>query len=349
MMGKVRQRSFGYLPSGCEASLYEFSLDETFSVSVSDFGASLIGIVCPDQGGGLHDVVLGCASVKEQSEQSSYLGSIIGRVAGRISNATFDLNGQSFALSRNEGCHHLHGGANGFAHRLWNAEILSDGKCGVEFLLVSEDGDQGYPGQVVCKLRYELTGPGSLSLTYFAQSNIPTPFNPTSHAYFNLEGHDAGTIADHWLQIFAEKYTPTDAELIPTGFINPVAGTEFDFLSGKRISENLQSLAHGYDGNFILEDNSQRVRTAAVVKAPRSGRRLTVATDRPCLHLYTGGRLSVPFGKGGARYGPFAGLSLETQGFPDALNHPSFPIGILAPDQPFNSQTNYIFDTETPP
>ncbi|MEY4999411.1 MAG: aldose 1-epimerase [Pseudomonadota bacterium] len=348
-MGSVTQHSFGLLPDGREANLFELSLDDAFRVTLSDYGASLVGVVCPDRKGCLADVVLGCGSVEEQARQSGYLGAMIGRVAGRISNAAFDLNGERFALSANEGRHHLHGGEKGFSHRLWHATVLGHGRCGVEFHLVSADGDQGYPGQVECRLIYELIGPGHLALTYDAKSSLPTPFNPTSHAYFNLEGHDAGSIAEHWLQIFAEHYTPTDAELIPAGLIEPVAGTEFDFSRGKLISADWKAFARGYDSNFVLKNHTRKVREAAIVIAPRSGRKLTVETDRPCLHLYTGGRLNVPKSKGGARYGPFAGLSLEAQGFPDALNHVNFPIEVLVPGQPFKSQTIFQFETEKTP
>lgn len=348
-MGSVTQRSFGFLPDGREANLFDLSLDDAFRVTVSDYGASLVGVVCRDREGCLADVLLGCESVEEQARQSGYLGAVIGRVAGRISNAMFDLSGQSYALGRNEGSHHLHGGSSGFSHRVWHAEVLGDGRCGVEFLLVSEDGDQGYPGQVEFRLIYELTGPGQLGLTYHARSSVPTPFNPTSHAYFNLEGHDFGSIAEHWLQIFAEHYTPTNAELIPTGLIEPLARTAFDFSDGKVVSVDWKALERGYDNNFILNSPPKQVRKAAILKAPGSGRTLTVATDRPCLHLYTGGWLNVSNGKGGAHYGPFAGLSLEAQGFPDALNHPNFPSEVLVPGQPFNSQTIFQFETEKSP
>ncbi|MBC2663495.1 galactose mutarotase [Novosphingobium flavum] len=345
-MTSVKQHSFGYLPDGREASLFELTWDEGLRVAVSDFGASIVSVVCPDREGHLADVALGCGSAEEQSQQSGYLGAMIGRVAGRISNAAFDLNGERFALSANEGRHHLHGGEKGFSHCLWRATVLGHGRCGVEFHLVSADGDQGYPGDVECRLSYELIGPNCLALTCVAKSSLPTPFNPTSHAYFNLEGHDAGSIAEHWLQILAEQYTPTNSELIPVGLIEPVAGTEFDFSCGKLISADWKALARGYDSNFVLKNDTRKLREAAIVFAPRSGRKLTVETDRPCLHLYTGGWLNVPSGKDGARYGPFAGLSLEAQGFPDALNHVNFPAEVLVPDEPFRSQTIFQFEAE---
>ena len=348
-MGSVMQRSFGFLPDGREADLFELSLDDQFRVTVSNYGASLLGVICPDQDGDLADVVLGCETVAEQARQCGYLGAAIGRVAGRISNGRINLDGQSYALSTNEGRHHLHGGESGFSHRLWRAEILEEGRCGVAFSITSEDGDQGFPGRLDARLTYELVGPDTLALTFHAESSSPTPFNPTSHAYFNLEGHDAGPIAEHWLQIFAQHQTPTGAELIPTGLIEPVAGTPYDFSGGKAVATGWEALERGYDRNFVLDMPPGRVRKAAVVTAPRSGRKLTVATDRPCIHLYTGGWLDVAGGKGDAHYGPFGGLSLEAQGFPDALNHSGFPSEVLVPSQPFKSQTIFQFETEKTP
>lgn len=348
-MGCVTQRSFGFLSDRREADLFELSLDEQFRVTVSNYGASLVGAICPDQDGRLADIVLGCETVAEQARQRGYLGAAIGRVAGRISNASLSLDGQSYALSRNEGRHHLHGGESGFSHRLWRTEPLEEGRCGVAFFLASEDSDQGYPGHVDARLTYELVGPNKLALTFHATSSSPTPFNPTSHTYFNLEGHDAGSIAEHWLQIFAQHHTPTDAELIPIGLIETVASTAFDFSSGKAVATDWNGLERGYDRNFVLNSPPGRVRKAAIVTAPGSGRRLMVATDRPCIHLYTGGWLDIAGGKGGAHYGPFGGLSLETQGFPDALNHPGFPSEILVPGQPFKSQTIFQFETEKTP
>ncbi len=345
-MGSVTQRSFDFLPDGREADLFELSLGDQFRVTVSNYGASLLGVICPDQNGELADVVLGCETVAEQAKQCGYLGAAIGRVAGRISDARFNLDGQSYAISKNEGRHHLHGGESGFSHRLWRAEILEEGRCGVAFSLTSEDGDQGFPGHVDASLTYELVGPGKLALTFHARSSAPTPFNPTSHTYFNLEGHDAGTIAQHWLQIFAQHQTPTGAELIPTGRIEPVAGTPFDFSGGKAVATDWDVLERGYDRNFVLDRPPGQVRTAAIVIAPRSGRKLTVTTDRPCIHLYTAGWLDVAGGKGGAHYRPFGGLSLETQGFPDALNHSGFPSEVLVPGQPFKSKTFFQFETE---
>lgn len=348
-MGCVTQRSFGFLSDGREADLFELSLDDQVRVTVSNFGASLIGVVCPDQYGGLADIALGCETVAEQARQSGYLGAAIGRVAGRISNASFSLDGHSYSLSKNEGRHHLHGGESGFSHRLWRAEPLEEGRCGVAFFLASEDGDQGYPGQVDARLTYELVAPDKLALTFHATSSSPTPFNPTSHTYFNLEGHDAGTVAEHWLQIFAQHHTPTDAELIPTGPVEPVARTPFDFSSAKAVATDWDALERGYDCNFVLNSPPGQLRKAAIITGPRLGRRLTVATDRPCIHLYSGGWLNVEGGKGGAHYRPFGGMSLETQGFPDALNHPGFPSEVLVPGQPFKSQTIFQFETEKTP
>ena len=346
-MGSVTQRSFGRLPDGREADLFQLTLDDRFCVSVCNYGASLIGVVCPDRHGSLNDVVLGCDSVSAQAAQTGYLGAAIGRVAGRISGSAFEIDGNRYVLSSNEGTHHLHGGSSGFSHRFWHTEILGDGRCGVTFHLTSEDGDQGYPGEIHVSLTYEVLRPGKLVLAFTATASAATWFNPTSHGYFNLEGHDGGSIADHQLQIFADYYTPTGADLIPTGAIEPVSGTAFDFILGKPISRDWTALERGYDRNFVLCGLPDELRTAAIMTAPSSGRKLIVTTDRPCVHLYTGGWLDVASGKDGIHYGPFSGLCLETQGFPDALNHEGFPSDILHAGKTFRSRTIFQFETET--
>lgn len=344
MKNSVVTRPFGSYADGREALSYTLQLTSGVSATITDLGASLIGFVTPSRAGELDDIALGCASAAEQMEQTAYLGSAVGRVAGRISSASFNLDGQSYQLSSNDRLHHLHGGGSGFSKKLWSADILDDLLPCVRFTLVSPDGEEGYPGRVKASLTYRLEPPAKLSLLFEAETDRPTPFNPTSHAYFNLEGHSSGNVHNHQLEIFAKRYTPITTALIPTGQIKPVAGTPYDFRKLKPIACDWEALAQGYDHNFIIDPAINDVCKAAIVFAPSTGRQLTVWTDRPCVHLYTGGALNVTRGKHGASYGPLAGLCLETQGFPDALNHQGFPSDILRPGERFRSQTIFDFN-----
>lgn len=333
---------FGTLPDGSRAMSYNLSLDNGVTAMLTEFGASLIGWRVPDRDGRLDDVVLGCDDLSALAQQTAYLGAAVGRVAGRVNEARFRLDGREYRVAANSPPHHLHGGFRGFSYRLWSAEVLDDDLPAVRFTITSGDGDEGYPGEVQASLTYRLEPPARLVLKFEAVSSRPTPFSPTCHAYFNLDGHGAGSLASHTLHLRASRYTPVDEALIPTGEIAPVSGTPMDFSEPK-------GCAQGYDHNFVIDEPPGQLRHAASLVSHTSGRSLSISTDRPCIHLYTGAGLSIPNAKQGASYGPFSGLALETQGFPDALNHPLFAADVLRPGETFCSQTIFEFIQESTP
>lgn len=335
-MTRCRIEPFGRLPDGRPASLAILSLPSGLRVAITDIGASLVRIETPDRHGQYADVLLGCDHAAAHWEQTCYLGAIVGRSAGRIREATAQLDGRTLRLTRNHGAHHLHGGAIGLSRRLWRIEGAAHDPA-VTLSTTSDDGDEGYPGKLDVSLTYRLIEPGSLEIVIAATATQATLFNPTSHGYFNLNGHNAGSIADHELCIAAHRITPLDADLLPVGTVAPVTGTPFDFTRPKPIGPNALP-SGGYDQTFVLDRRGAEA-PAAVLYAPRTGRSLSVRTDRPCLHLYTGGFLDVPSGKGGARYSPGAGLCLETQGFPDSLNHTGFPDEMIRAGQVFTTTT----------
>lgn len=342
MQGSVMATPFGTLSDGSRAMSYNLSFDNGVTAMLTDFGASLIGWRVPDRDGQLDDIVLGCDDVSKLAQQTSYLGAAVGRVAGRVNEARFPLDDREYRVTANSPPHHLHGGVRGFSYRLWSAEVLGDEFPAVRFTLTSEDGEEGYPGVVQASLIYRLEPPARLVLTFEAVASQPTPFSPTCHAYFNLDGHDAGSLASHTLHLPASSYTPINDSLIPTGEIATVHGSPMDFSEPR-------GFAQEYDHNFVIEEPPGQLRHAASLVSSASGRSLSILTDRPCIHLYTGAGLDIPIGKQGASYGPFSGLALETQGFPDALNHPLFAADVLRPGETFRSQTVFeIFQEPTP-
>ena len=345
MKAQWRGEPFGTLPDGRRSGLHTAALANGFSVTVSDLGASLVALRCAGRNGALDDVILGCADAAAHWRQPSYLGAAVGRVAGRIRGASFVLDGRRHDLPANEGLNHLHGGHFGFTRHLWDAEVESNSDGTLRFHLVSAAGDEGYPGTLATTLSYRIEPPARLTLCFEARCDAPTPFNPTSHGYFNLNGHASGSIDDHRLWLRAARYTPVDGAKIPTGAICDVAGTPFDFTRAAPVGDR-SGMPQGYDHNFIIDEYDGGLAKAAVLHSPRSGRRMTLFTDRPCVHLYTGGSIGRFEGKDGATYGPFAGLCLETQGYPDALNQPAFPDGILRPGQVFRSRTVLDLDVD---
>ncbi len=322
------------------------ALDSGFRVNVTDIGASLVGIQCPEDGGRYTDVLLGCRDAASHWAQTSHLGALVGRNAGRIRNSLFSIDGEQFLVSPNHGTHHLHGGETGFTRRHWKFGSVDPSEPAISLSLFSPDGDEGYPGNLEVVVTYRLEEPAQLVITINGRSDKATLFNPTSHGYFNLDGHATGPISLHVLQIEADAFTPLDNELIPTGEIRPISGTPFDFTSPKQIDRDWAGLERGYDHNFVLRSAANSLRRAAILWSPISKRRMTVDTDRPCVHLYTGGYLDLATAKDGAAYGPFAGLCLETQGFPDAPNHADFPNAFLRPGVNFDSRTILSFDQE---
>ena len=321
-------------------------------VSVSSFGAIITSIRAPDRHGVPGEIALGHDRLEPYLTQTAYLGALVGRYANRIANGRFVLDGRPIQLTRNNGAHHLHGGARGFDKHLWDGErIATDGGEGVRLHRVSPDGEEHYPGALDVTIEYLLSSRGELLITYDAVTSAPTIVNLTQHTYFNLSG-SGDAIDDHVVTLHASRFTPVDEQLIPTGECLPVDGTPFDFRRPRRIGDALQHdhpqlrFAGGFDHNFVLDaatgTGADRIHGAHVVE-PSSGRALDVFTTEPGIQFYSGNFLD---GSIHGRHGVYrrrAGFCLETQRFPDTPNQPAFGSAVLRPGERYRSSTIYAF------
>lgn len=352
----VERSHFGVTPSGDSVDLFTLTNENGMTMQVTNYGGIITSLRAPGRNG-MEDVVLGFDSLggylsDAYAASNPYFGALIGRYGNRIHEGQFSLNGQTYTLDTNNGSNHLHGGEPGFDERIWRVEPFEeDTSVGVVLRYTSPDGDEGYPGQLETTVTYALTDDNALVLDYRATTTKATPVNLTQHSYFNLDGEGDGTILDHELMIDAERFTPVDSTLIPTGELRPVAGTPFDFREatpiGERIDQDNRQLqrAVGYDHNFVLaRQDRDSLRLAARVYDPDSGREMTVRTTEPGLQFYSGNFLDGSLvGKSGTPYQKHAGLALETQHFPDSPNQPNFPSTILRPGETYTSKTVYRF------
>jgi aldose 1-epimerase len=314
------------------------------------YGGIITSIRVPDRDGRFDDVALGYDDLDGYLKNNSpYFGAIIGRYANRIGNAAFTLDGKTYPLAANNGPNHLHGGNTGFDKVVWQGQEFRDNEgAGVVFRYTGRDGEEGYPGTLQVRVAYRLTDRNELAVEYLATSDKPTPVNLTQHTYFNLTG-GRRDVLDHELTIDADRYTPVDSTLIPTGMLAPVAATPFDFRKPMRIGARIQNddeqlrRGRGYDHNFVL-NHDEGLRHAARVRDPMTGRVLDVSTTEPGLQLYTGNFLDGTItGKSGAAYIQRFGFCLETQHFPDSPNKPGFPSTILRPGGEYRSRTVFAF------
>ncbi|MDE2163413.1 MAG: galactose mutarotase [Alphaproteobacteria bacterium] len=353
-MSHIQKAQFGHTPDGKAVEIYTLTNKGGLEARVMTYGATLVSLKAPDRSGHLADIVLGFDSLEPYVTGVPYYGATIGRYANRIANGRFTLDGVSYQLPKNDGPNSLHGGDKGFDKRVWTAQSV-EAKNGPELKLtyVSTDGEEGYPGQLTIHVTYQLRNDNALSIEYQATTTKPTPVNFTNHSYFNLSGDLNRDILHDVLMINADKFTPVNATLIPTGELRPVAGTPFDFrkptVIGARINDDNEQLhyAHGYDDNWVLvKTHPNAMSTAAVLSDPETGRVVEVRTTEPGIQFYTGNfQDGKPAGKGSV-YKYRTGLTLETQHFPDSPNQPSFPSTILRPGHPFVSHTEFIFRTE---
>lgn len=329
----MKRTVFGTMPDG--RAVEEIVLrDGALTCSVITYGGILRALTVPDKDGNPVDVLLGMDALKGYLDPANgCLGALVGRCANRIGGASFPLNGREYRLAANAGPNHLHGGPTGFYTRLWTAEEVTDNS--VLLTLFSPDGDEGYPGNLRVRVRYTLAD-GALRIDYAAKCDADTIVNLTNHAYFNLSGHDSGPMTDQTIQIFAGRYTPTDAASIPTGEIASVEGTPMDLRQpvpiGAHIDDGFQQLtfAGGYDHNWVLDGGEDALHPAARAYSPRTGIALEVLTTLPGVQFYAANSLDgCPAGKGGAPYGRRWGFCLETQLFPDSPHHPNFPSAVL--------------------
>lgn len=337
----IKTSVFGNL-NGKEILSYTIENAKGASVSILTLGATVHSICVPDKDGKLVDVCLGYDTAEEYMENGGYVGACIGRCANRIGCSKFTLNGKEYAVDPNEGRNHLHGGASGFDRKIWNAEIAGEK---VIFSCSAPHMESGYPGNFECSVAFGLSDDGCLSLEYTASCDEDTVANLTNHAYFNLAGHGEGNVLDHVLTLDADTYTVTDDESIPTGELASACGTVLDFTKGKAMSEGIEDTSiavyGGFDHNFCL--GGKGMHHAAKVYCPRSGITMDVLTTLEGIQFYSGNFVSDRKGKNGASYFPRSGFCLETQHYPDAINHANFPSPILKKGEKFNHTTYYKF------
>ncbi|MCI8510694.1 MAG: galactose mutarotase [Lachnospiraceae bacterium] len=343
----IQKERFGEMPDGREISLYTVTNDNGLSASVTNLGAAWVRMLVPDREGNLADVLLGYDGAAEYLAGSPHFGATVGRVANRVGGARFWLEEREYLLAKNERDNNLHSGPDYWENRLWEAACGADEKS-VMFTLESPDGDQGYPGNARISVIYRLNEEDCLEITYHASCDRATPMNPTNHAYFNLGGHDSGSVLAHKARILADFYTPVGPDLIPTGEIASVTGTPMDFREWKTFADEIGAdftallYGGGYDHNWCLNHAASVYSLAAEAWDEKSGRAMEVWTDLPGVQLYTGNGLS-DTGKGGVRYRPRDGFCFETQFFPDALNKPHFQSPVMKVGEVFTTKTGYRF------
>ncbi|HWR54788.1 MAG TPA: aldose epimerase family protein [Bryobacteraceae bacterium] len=348
---QVTKQAYGKTADGRDIQLYTLTNKNGMTVAIMNYGGIITSIKTPDRSGKLDDIVLGFDSVDGYLQTHPYFGALIGRYGNRIAKATFTLNGTVYKLAANDGANHLHGGIKGFDKVLWDARESADASSQrLELKYVSKDGEEGYPGTLSTTVVYTLTDENDLRIDYSATTDKDTVLNLTNHSYFNLAGQGQGDILSHEMMIAADRFTPIDAGLIPTGELKPVEGTPFDFRKptaiGAHIDDDDEQLVRGkgYDHNFVLNRSGSDLELAARVSEPKSGRVLEVLTTQPGIQFYTGNFLDGTLtGKGGKVYEQRYGFCLETQHFPDSPNQPKFPSTVLKPGEQYRTTTLYRF------
>jgi len=344
----VTRQPFGKTAEGTAVDIFALTNRNGVQLQATTYGGIITSVRVPDRRGTFADVVLGFDTLDPYLGAHPYFGAIVGRYGNRIGKAQFSLDGRTHKLAANNGVNHLHGGVRGFDKYVWRAEVLS-GVVGVAFTRTSPDGEEGYPGALAVRVSYTLTDTNAVAIDYQATTDKATPVNLTQHTYYNLGGHNSGAILDHEVTLNADRYTPVDATLIPTGEVATVQGTPFDFRKpmsvGARIDLPHEQLRNGmgYDHNFVLNRKGDGLQLAARVVEPKSGRTLEVSTSEPGLQFYSGNFLDGSLKGKGAVYNRRNGLCLETQHFPDSPNKPSFPTTILKPGDTYRSQTVLTF------
>jgi aldose 1-epimerase len=350
----IAKTSYGKLPDGREVSQYTLKNAGGVEVRIINYGAIVTSIRVPDRDGKLADIVLGYDSLSGYLGDNAFLGAIVGRYGNRINKGRFKIDGQEYQVTVNDGENHLHGGKIGFNKVLWDAKVGPPAaEPALALTYISPDGEEGYPGTVTLTVTYTLTNENELRIDYEGKTDKPTILNPTHHSYFNLTGNPIETILNHELIIDADKITPVDAGLIPTGELADVANTPFDFRKpqkiGLRINEPNEQLqfGHGYDHNWVLNNYDRTVHEVVELYEPLSGRLMEIFTDQPGMQFYSGNFLNGTIrGKNGVQYQHRTGLCLEAQCFPDSPNKPNFPSVILRPGQVYHQRTIYKFSVK---
>lgn len=347
----VARAPFGTLPDGTAVELFTLINANGMEVRATNYGGIITTLLVPDGSGKLGDITLGMPSLDGYLKNSPYFGAIIGRYGNRIAKAQFKLDDQTYKLPANDGPNTLHGGVKGFDKVVWQAEPFEkEDSVGVIFTYTSKDGEEGFPGTLQTRVTYTLTDKNELSFDYHATTDKPTVVNLTQHAYFNLAGEGKGDVLSHEVMINADEYTPVNARLIPTGKLESVANTPFDFRNkmaiGAHINDDNEQIKRGggYDHNFVIKRKEPGLVLAARVAEPTTRRVMEVHTTEPGMQFYSGNFLDGSItGKSGQAYGKRSGFCLETQHYPDSPNQPEFPSTTLRPGEEYNSRTVYTF------
>jgi aldose 1-epimerase len=357
----VARKEWGITPRGEPVDLFRLRNRHGIEVHVTNYGGMILRVLTPDVRGRFADVVLGLGTLAGYTNplyfaRGAYFGAIVGRCANRIAGGRFLLNDRMHTLALNRPPNHLHGGVLGFDKVVWAATSRFDPAPTVELKYTSRDGEEGYPGNLEVTVTYTLSNDNALKLEYSAVADQDTVVNLTNHSYFNLRGHDDGDISGHEIQIDAQWYTPIDESLVPTGEMRSVRGSAFDFLEPRLIGDRIRNgerqlqIANGYDHNFVLNGGRGRLKRAAQVSEPNSGRTIELWTTEPGLQFYSGNYLKGTFtGKHGRPYGFRAGFCLETQHFPNSVNEQAFPSPVLKAGQRHHSMTVMQFRTASEP
>ncbi|KAH7556990.1 hypothetical protein ACOSP7_026330 [Xanthoceras sorbifolium] len=334
-----------------KAELFELN-NGTIRANITNYGAIITSLSVPDKQGNVADVVLGFDSIESyMKDNSPYFGCIVGRVANRIKEGKFTLNGVNYTLPVNNGPNSLHGGVKGFDKVVWEVVDRKDGEHpSITFKYQSRDGEEGYPGDVTVTATYTLTSSSTMRLDMEAvPKNKPTPINLAQHTYWNLSGHNSGRVLDHSIQIWGSQITPLDQNSIPTGEFLLVKGTCFDFTSERKIGTSISEVPGlGYDHNYVLDCGEEKsgLKHAAKVKDPSGSRVMNLWTDAPGMQFYTANYVNGVAGKGGVVYEKHSGLCLETQGFPNAVNQPNFPSIVVQPGGKYKQTMLFEFSAE---
>lgn len=350
----IEKSSFGKTKDGVALDLYTLKNEAGMTVAITNYGGTIVTWTAPDKNGKYEDITLGCDSIGGYEKGVPFFGALIGRYGNRIAKGKFNLEGKTYTLATNNGANHLHGGLKGFDKVVWTATPVEGAESALKLTYTSKDMEEGYPGNLSVEVVYTLQKDNSVKIEYSATTDKTTVVNLTNHAYFNLSGDMNNTILDHEVALNCDKFLPVDKTLIPTGVLQPVAGTPFDFTKpfkiGARINDTLNEqikFGGGYDHAWILTDATNALRLAATVLEPTSGRVMEVLTTEPAIQFYTGNFLDGTIkGKGGVIYKKRSGLCLETEHYPDSPNQLKFPTTTLKPKETYTTTTVYRFSVK---
>lgn len=343
---KVEVKEFGMLDGCQKVQSYTLVNDNGMEITCINYGCTITRIIAPDRQQNFENIVLGFDSLEEYLKHSPYFGCIVGRVAGRIKGASFELDGKEYHLTKNENGNTLHSGPKSFSHVVWNAEIIdNDQEVGVVFSYRSPDGEEGFPGNLDMKAAYTLNNNNELTIAYNGSTDQKTLLNVTNHSYFNLSGNLKRDVLEHTLKLESDQFLELNEQFLPTGQMMDVSDTPFDFRSGRKFREGVQTndpqielVGQGYDHPFVLSGEKEILLTDEA-----SGRFLKVETDEVGVVLYTSNSMTSDFSIRGKKAGKYFGVCLETQGLPDAIHHPNFPSIVLDPNENYHTKTKYIF------